>query len=149
MSDSASVKAMNHIATILIDGSRLYDQAADTADDPHVRNMLEALATERRAMLADLEAPVKARGGEPAEHGSPLGAGHRAFLGARAAVQDDDDSALGEVDRGEEYLLDELRKAAADGEVDAEIRALLGDLIARAEPGHARVHAAAHAGSSR
>jgi uncharacterized protein (TIGR02284 family) len=74
-------------------------------------------------------------------HGTLLGAGHKAFLNARSAVGDDTKAAIEEVERGEDYLRDEIRKRLDEKDLTPDARNFLTAVLPRIKPGHDRISA--------
>ena len=87
---------------------------------------------------------VRRLGDEPRTDGSALGAGHLAFMKLRAAVQEDAKAAIGEVERGEDYLRDEIRKQVRNDEVSPEVRTFLSHALDEVDPGHERISSLKH-----
>jgi uncharacterized protein (TIGR02284 family) len=136
---TADIAALNHIASILIDARRLYHRAAHLADNVDARNRIERTIDERDHLLADVQQMVRSLRGDPAHEGSLLGAAHKAFLDVRAMFDRDVKAALAEVDRGENYLRDEIRKAMRRDDLGAETRAFLGVALDRIVSGEQRI----------
>lgn len=141
---SRDADALNHISTILIDASRLYKEAADIAYEPALRDELRTLVSERQSLLTRFQDQVRRMHDEPRDSGSALGAGHVAFMKLRAAVQEDAIAAVGEVERGEDYLRDEISKTITDDQVSPEVRTFLTAALGEVEPGHERISALKH-----
>ena len=136
----ADIPVLNRIATILIDARRLYHRAARLADeDRDVVNRIELTLGERSMLLTEIEDRMRTLGAPPKPSGSMLGAAHMAFLDVRFVFERDVKSALVEVDRGEKYLGDELRKAIRREDVSAETRAFLGVVLDRVVSGEMRI----------
>lgn len=133
------ITALNHIATVLIDARRLYHRAAHLADDADARDRIERTIDERDQLLADVQQMVRNLRGKPAHEGSLLGVAHKAFLDVRAMFDRDVRAALAEVDRGENYLRDEIRKAMRRDDLTAETRAFLGVALDRIVSGEQRI----------
>ncbi|MGQ0531893.1 MAG: PA2169 family four-helix-bundle protein [Caulobacteraceae bacterium] len=133
------IAKLNHIATILIDARRLYIRAANLADETDARARIERTIEERSQLLADTQQMVRSLRGKPAHEGSLLGGAHKTFLDVRAMFDRDVKAALAEVDRGENYLRDEIRNAMRDADLSAETRAFLGVALDRLVSGEQRI----------
>ncbi|WP_395645422.1 PA2169 family four-helix-bundle protein [Terricaulis sp.] len=133
------IAKLNHIITILLDARRLYARAADLTHDAGARAPIEATIEERNLLLADTQQMVRELGGQPAHEGSLLGAAHKVFLDVRAVFDRDVKAALAEVERGERYLRDEIRKAMRDTDLSADTRAFLGVALDRLVSGEQRI----------
>lgn len=136
----ADVAALNHLATILIDGRKLYARAARLADgDDDTVARIERTLGERASMLTEVQRRVHDLQGCAQNDGSFLGAARKAFLDVRALFDDDVEAALADVERGEDYLRDEIRKCMRHDELGAETRAFLGVLLDRIVNGEMRI----------
>jgi len=102
---------LNHLTRVAIDATRLYDEAADEADDADLQTQLRSISAQRKTFAQNLQQRVAELGGDPAETGEATGAIHRSFTALRALVENDSVAAAGEVYRGESYIIDELDKA--------------------------------------
>jgi uncharacterized protein (TIGR02284 family) len=138
-SQYADIPALNHIITILIDARRLYARALALAKDPDAVLNIQKTRDERTALLATMRGRVRELGGRPVEDGSMLGAAHTAFLNMRSVFDRDLKVALEEVERGEKYLRDEIRKCMRREDLSAETRAFLGVALDRAVTGEMRI----------
>ncbi|HYE44145.1 MAG TPA: PA2169 family four-helix-bundle protein [Caulobacter sp.] len=141
---SKDTDTLNHIATILIDASKLYREAAEITDQPALQSELRTLTSERESLLTRFQDRVRRLGDEPRTDGSALGVGHLAFMKLRAAVQEDAKAAISEVERGEDYLRDEISKKVRDDEVSPEVRTFLAGALNEVDPGHERMSALKH-----
>jgi uncharacterized protein (TIGR02284 family) len=136
----ADISVLNHIATILIDARRLYHRAARLADDNRdVVNGIELTLGERSMLLTEIQERMRTLGEPPKPSGSMLGAAHMAFLDVRSVFERDVKAALVEVERGEKYLSDEIRKAMRREDVSADTRAFLGVVLDRVVSGGMRI----------
>lgn len=108
---AAETQSLNRLTRIAIDANRLYDQAADEADDADLQAALRTMSTQRKTFAQRLQNRVAMLGGKPAETGQATGAIHRSFLALRGLVQNDSVAAAEEVYRGETYIIDQLNRA--------------------------------------
>lgn len=111
---ASETQSLNRLTRIAIDANRLYDQAAEYADDPDLRAALQAMSTQRKTFAQQLQNRVAMLGGDPAETGQATGAIHRSFLALRGLVQDDSVAAAEEVYRGETFIIDQLNRTLED-----------------------------------
>jgi uncharacterized protein (TIGR02284 family) len=135
----ADAQALAPIASILTDQVRLYARAAEISDAHAPADAIRSVWNERQALLQEFQGKLHALGVTDESHGTLLGAGHKAFLEARAAVSDDTKAAIEEVERGEDYLRDEIEKRTRDDDLSAEIRSFLSGVLPRIKPGHDRI----------
>jgi len=71
--------------------------------------------------------------------GTLMGAGHKAFMELRAVAQNDTHAAVSEVERGEDFLRDEIRKRLDEKELSASVRDFLTQTLATIKPGHRKM----------
>lgn len=138
---NADAHALAPIASILKDQVRLYGRAAELSAGTDCSAAIAAVRSERQGLLGEFETKLSALGVRDDTHGTLLGAGHKAFLDARAVVGDNTKAAVEEVERGEDYLRDEIKKRADDSDVSAETRAFLSAVLPRIKSGHDRMSA--------
>lgn len=138
-SQYADIPALNHLAAILIDARRLYTRAIDLAKEPDAASKIQITLGERSALLQDIQARVQQLGGLATAEGSMLGVAHKAFMNVRSVFDRDLKVALEEVERGEKYFRDEVRKAMRREDVSADTRAFLGVTLDRAVTGEMRI----------
>jgi uncharacterized protein (TIGR02284 family) len=105
---AAETQNLNRLTRIAIDANRLYDQAADEADDADLQAALRTMSEQRKAFAQKLQNRVAMLGGTPAETGQATGAVHRSFLTLRSLVQNDSVAATEEVYRGETFIIEQL-----------------------------------------
>jgi uncharacterized protein (TIGR02284 family) len=136
----ADIACLNRLAAILVDARRLYARAARMADeDSDVVARIERTMAERHQLLTEIRALIVSLHGAPGSDGSMLGVAHMAFLDVRGLFDRDATAALAEVQRGERYLCDEIRKAMRNDELSAETRAFLGLALDRIVNGEMRI----------
>jgi len=134
----AEADNLNHITRISIDANRLYDQAADEADDKDLQASLRSISAERKLFAQKLQQRVAALGANPAETGQASGAVYRSFAALRGLIENDSVAAAGEVYRGESYLIDEMNKALQTP-LTAVSRDMLTAEIAKVKAGRSKV----------
>jgi uncharacterized protein (TIGR02284 family) len=85
-----TIRVYNALIRRGIDQCELYRRAASAVREPGLRTVLDENADQLGAVVADLQAQVRARGGDPAGHGTWRGALRRllAQLGSRPARSD-------------------------------------------------------------
>lgn len=134
----ADITALNHIAAVLIDARRLYARAASLANmDQDLVGMLERTLGERAMLLSDVQERVRMLSGTPQTTGSLL-----VFFDVRAIIGRDLDTAMAEIERGEAYLRDEIRKCMRRDDISADTRAFFGLALDRVVSGEMRVDGA-------
>jgi len=112
---AAETGSLNHLTRVAIDATRLYDQAADEADDADLQAQLRTISARRKTFAQNLQQRVAELGGDPAETGEATGAIYRSFTALRGLIENDSVAAADEVYRGETHIMDELDKALKTG----------------------------------
>ena len=135
----ADLACLKHLAAMLIDARKVYARAARIADDADVVDRIERTMAERDRLLREIRGRIEDLRGAAPHEGSMLGAAHKAFLDVRAIFDRDEKAALAEVQRGEKYLRDEIRKAIRNHALSAETRAFLGLALDRIVNGEMRI----------
>ncbi len=125
MTDDKSADILNDILETLIDSAHGYEKAAEIADRPVLRDFFSRRAVSRREMAAAVRGEIANLGGTSDSDGTILASAHRVFMGLSAAVQDNDEAAIGAVDQGEEYLRQKFERALAKDELAEPARTLL------------------------
>jgi uncharacterized protein (TIGR02284 family) len=121
---AAETQSLNRLTRIAIDANRLYDQAAEEADDADLQAALRTMSEQRKAFAQKLQDRVAILGGKPAETGQATGAVHRSFLLLRGLVQNDSVAAAEEVYRGETFIIEQLERTL-QGSLSPESRQLV------------------------
>jgi uncharacterized protein (TIGR02284 family) len=76
---------------------------------------------------------------------SATGKAHKAFMRLSSVVEDDTKTAIAEVERGEDYLRDEIRHALDGDELTMPVRMFLAKVKDEIRPGHERMSSLKHA----
>lgn len=138
---NADIAALNDLTGVLIDAEALYREAAEIAENPELKAELNTLASERAALMAKFQTETRAMGAEPKTKGTALGTGHRIFADIRSAFDNNQQTAAGEVLRGENYLLDQMNKTLANPEVGSDVKSFVRGVIPAVEADRDRVNA--------
>lgn len=107
MNDKNDKTELHNIHDLLVDSRKGYREAAERVEDDRVKGLLMAIADERVAMEALVDAELRQQDPE-AEHndGTIKGDLHRAWMDLRDALSKSDNAnVLSECERGEGYLL--------------------------------------------
>ena len=129
---SNDLSTLEGLTDLAIDSAKGYETAAGLAKSPSLQSILREQATDRRALVGELNAEIARLGGSPRESGSTLGAAHRAWTSLTDAFQNGDKAAAERVEEGEDYIEKRFREALDGGQIGAQTR----DVIVRA---HARI----------
>ena len=127
-----------------IDSVKWYDHAAGTAAAAKYAEVFRALVTERRDVVAALQAQSRALGGTPSDFGSAAGTLHRRFEDLRRALGGGDEAIVKEVERGEDYLKEEFERALGDTAISPETRAIIDRCYATVKRGHDQISQLKH-----
>ncbi len=123
-------KALRSLSQLLRDSRDGYKKCAEDVADATLRDQFTRLAETRESMLQELQSEAKSidKESEVAEtSGSTLSVGHRLFVDLKSLVSGGDKNAiLNEVERGENYLIDQYQQIL-DGDYD--LPALLKSLL--------------------
>lgn len=140
----AEEEILSDLAHKLVDQVALYGLAKGIAHNPKIADAIQRAKVARAELLQEVNAKIWLNGIPPIEQGTKLGAAHKAFLRLRAVVDKDDASAIGEVERGEDYLRDRVAKAAQDERLAAHTRNYLQTVLSRIESTHDEISQLKH-----
>lgn len=116
-----AVTTLNDLIEVSRDGEMGFKAAADKADDPGLKNLLQDRARSCAAATVELQSLIRSLGGKPDDSGSVAGAIHRGWTKVRAAVGDNNVAVLEEVERGEDLAKSAYAKALK-ADLPADIR---------------------------
>ncbi len=125
MTDDKSIDVLQDILETLIDSTHGYDKAAEIANRPTLQEFFSRRASSRRTMAEAVRNEIANLGGSSDNDGTILASAHRVFMGLSAALQDNDEAAIGAVDTGEEHLRNKFEKALEKNELAPSAKALL------------------------
>lgn len=109
--DDNAVSTLNELIEVSRDGEKGFKAAAEKADDPGLKSLLQDRARSCASATAELQNLVRSLGGKPETSGSVAGAMHRGWVKVRAAVGDNNIAVLEEVERGEDLAKSAYAKA--------------------------------------
>ena len=144
MSVNTDISKLDDLIVTTIDSVKGYDHAADTAAAAKYAEVFRALVTERRDVVAALQAQSRALGGTPSDFGSAAGTLHRRFEDLRRALGGGDEAIVKEVERGEDYLKEEYERALSDTAISPETRAIIDRCYATVKRGHDQISQLKH-----
>lgn len=116
-----AVSTLNNLVEISRDGEMGFKAAAEKADDPGLKSLLQDRARSCASATSELQGLIRSMGGTPEESGTIAGAVHRGWTKVRAAVGDNNIAVLDEVERGEDVAKSAYAKALKS-ELPADIR---------------------------
>ncbi len=144
--DTQMVDLLNELTEITIDSVKGYDRASEEVKSDTLKAMFGRRASERRAIVAELQTLVRDMGGEPETEDSWLSRAHRAFLDLKSAIAGDSDKAiLEEVERGEDHLRDKWQEKLAAEYIPLSLRTELERHLTSIKAGHDEVSDMKHA----
>ena len=115
------------------DAEKGYKKAMTDAENPALKNFLQAQALQRSNFATAIDKELRDLGEEPKESGSVTGSLHRAWIDIKSSVAGNDDEAvLEEVIRGEKASVDEYQDAinnnALPPKIDNVLKSQLRDI---------------------
>ena len=131
------ISTLNSLIGTTLDSVDGYTEAAKDAENSRYGQLFTARATERRAVVSDLQAEVSRLGGTPEDDGTVLAGAHRVFLNLKASVTGQDDAAIvNEVERGEDHIKAKFESALEDQELSAGTRSAIQAAYGSVRAGH-------------
>ena len=116
---------LNELIETSKDGEKGFLKSAQDAKSPELKSLFSACAKRCAEGAKELQAQVKASGGDPERTGSVAGALHRGWINVREAMTTRDDKAiLEECERGEDYAKAQYKKAL-EQDLTSEVRAIV------------------------
>jgi uncharacterized protein (TIGR02284 family) len=129
---------LDDLIVTTIDSVRGYENAADHAKAGRYADFFREMAAERRKVVDELSAQSRALGGTPAEYGSTAATIHRRWEDLRTALGGGDKAILAEIERGEDYLMEEWGRVLDDERMSAETMAVVRPCYESIRRGHDR-----------
>lgn len=106
-----AVSTLNELVEISRDGEMGFKAAAEKADDPGLKSLLQDRARSCASAISELQTLIQTLGGKAETSGTAAGALHRGWTKVRAAVGDNNVAVLDEVERGEDVAKSAYAKA--------------------------------------
>jgi uncharacterized protein (TIGR02284 family) len=132
---------LNQLIEACKDREQAYRIAADSARNQDLKGLLRSYQEQSARLVAELQAEVKRRGGEPAQAGSWTGWLTRGWQHLAALVTNGEDAAvIQDCARGEDSVCVAYESALAQP-LPAEVRALVERHYADVKNGHDRLRA--------
>lgn len=121
-----AVQVFNSLIETAIDSIDGYEKAADLARNPRFRSLFRDRAQDRQKLVEQLQGEVRGFGGEPWNKPSFRGRAHRAFLELRDRLgHNSDKPVVEEVERGEDFIGNQLAEAIDDDQLPEKARRML------------------------
>jgi len=103
MDNSKAISTLNSLIETLKDGEEGFRTAAEGLTDPQAKAVFQQYGRERAQMAQELQAEVRALGGDPEKAGSVSGSVHRGWINIKSVVTGKNDaSIIAEAERGED-----------------------------------------------
>ena len=138
------IKVLTGLIETTLDSADGYREAAEETQDAHYRGLFERRSAERTKVVEDLSAAVRGLGGDPESSGSILAKAHRAFLDVKHALLRNDDSVVGSINSGENFIADKFEKSLEDGAISATTREIIRRAYAAIKTGHDQMEGLKH-----
>lgn len=137
MEKSHDVTVLNTLIATTLDSMKGYREAAGDSENSAHSQFFNRMAEERSQVASDLQAQVRALGGDPETESSTAGAAHRGWVNLKSAVTGRDEEAIvNEVERGEDYIKTKFETAMQDDGLSAETRGKLEKSFESIRRGH-------------
>src|SRR5215472_13178860 len=125
MNNHDTISILNDLIETCFDSQRGFQEAADNATEPSIKNFFMEASRERGRYMMSLMREVRTLGGGPESRGSAMAALHRFWMGIIGTLSGRDDrSLLAEAERGESIALKSYEEALAK-ELPSYIHSLL------------------------
>jgi len=103
MNHDNAISTLNSLIETLKDGEEGFRTAAEGLTDPQAKAVFQQYSRERAQMAQELQAEVRALGGDPEKAGSMSGSVHRGWINIKSVVTGKNDaSIISEAERGED-----------------------------------------------
>ena len=127
MDNAKAISTLNSLIETLKDGEEGFRTAAEGLTDPQTKAVFQQYSRERAQMAQELQAEVRALGGDPEKAGSMSGSVHRGWINIKSVVTGKNDaSIIAEAERGE----DVAKNAYADA-IKASLPSIVGAVVSR------------------
>lgn len=138
------IHVLNTLIQSTLDSADGYRVASDETGDPGHRDLFARRGLERREVAEELQATVRALGGDPASEGSILAKAQRAFTDVKHALMSDSTGMIAVVEAAEDAVRTHFEKALADSGISATTRETIRRAFTRVSAGHDEVHDLRH-----
>lgn len=141
---TAEEEILSDLAHKLVDQIALYGLARDIASTPTIVDAIQRAKAARADLLQEINAKLWQHEIAAIDQGVKLGAAHKVYQRLRAVSGKDDRVAIGEVERGEDYLRERVSKVASDERLTPHTRNYLQTVLSRIETTHEEVSRLKH-----
>jgi uncharacterized protein (TIGR02284 family) len=144
MDNAHDITVLNTLIRTTLDSYKGFNDACEDSEGQHGQ-FFRQMAQERSQVASQLQAQVRALGGDPEDDSSFTAAAHRTFMDLKQAVMGDSDQAvIEEVERGEDYLKTKYEAALQDSELSPATRQVIEQAYQSVRKGHDTASAMKH-----
>jgi uncharacterized protein (TIGR02284 family) len=140
-----AISVLNDLIETSIDGEKGFHTAAEDAKNPEIKAYLLSRSTECATAVRELQAEVRALGGDPETSSSAAGGVHRLWVELKSALSGKTDEAvLNEVESGEDHALKAYKEAsqkAVEKNLPVNVTSLIQRQLAGTQANHDKVKA--------
>jgi uncharacterized protein (TIGR02284 family) len=140
-----AISVLNDLIETSIDGEKGFHTAAEDAKNPEIKAYLLSRSAECKTAVAELQAEVRALGGDPETSSSAAGGVHRLWVELKSALSGKTDEAvLNEVESGEDHALKAYKEAsqkAVEKNLPVNVTSLIQRQLAGTQANHDKVKA--------
>lgn len=140
-----AISVLNDLIETSIDGEKGFHTAAEDAKNPEIKAYLLSRSSECKTAVAELQAEVRALGGDPETSSSAAGGVHRLWVELKSALSGKTDEAvLNEVESGEDHALKAYKEAsqkAVEKNLPVNVTSLIQRQLAGTQANHDKVKA--------
>lgn len=124
-SNKEVISVLNELIEVSKDGEEGFRTCAEDIKNAELRSLFSKLAQECATAAVELQAEVRALGGDPVTTTSVSGAMHRRWVDLKSMITGKDEEAiLNEAERGEDHALNAY-KSALEKNLPANVRAVI------------------------
>jgi len=144
MDNAHDISVLNTLIRTTLDSYKGFNDASEDTEGRHGQ-FFRQMAGERSQVASQLQAQVRALGGDPEDDSSFTAAAHRGFMDLKQAVMGNSDEAvIEEVERGEDYLKAKYETALEDSELSPATRQIIEQAYQSVRKGHDTASAMKH-----
>ncbi len=124
MDNDDVIATLNDLIETSRDGEQGFRTCADGVKSAQLKQMFQQAANRCAQAVSELQAKVRAFGGDPERRGSVSGSLHRAWVDIKSTITGMDEAAVAECERGEEVATKAYEDALSKG-LPADVRSMV------------------------
>ncbi|MFK3970004.1 PA2169 family four-helix-bundle protein [Pseudomonas sp. NPDC087358] len=140
-----AISVLNDLTETSIDGEKGFHTAAEDTKNPEIKAYFLSRSSECATAVRELQAEVRALGGDPEDSSSVAAGAHRLWVNLKSAVTGKSDEAvLNEVETGEDHALKAYKEAlqkATEKNLPVNVTTLIQRQLAGVQANHDKVKA--------